>query len=1023
MFEGCGSYLFDFETETVQKVETGELHLLAKFFTLNLNEMANQTQLKNYELARLFLSGATLQNLTPRELADRLRHEEKYAYAAEVYLKVLETCDSVTERKKVLQHLALCFYKDSDLPSATKFEKAIRFLYEIDDSDGFDSDVLGKLGATFKYRWYSDNRFDSLLHARYFYWKGYEQWKNKQARFLSIADPAALATGESDQKEDATPAALAVQEEDRDAGYNAVNYAFVLDLMAFVRLNLMAKLPDAQGESAARWREDARKVRKEIVDYIPKLREAVETYNKNQTAVHKQKKVDHWTYPTLGEAYFGLEKYDLAESNYRLYADGYTDPNDATRTLKPRNWEIKTTARQMLAYSEFYIAQQKFDLIQTFDPRKKQVIQDKIDRCQIATRACYAALYCTSADALPTNTTRGKVGLGLSGGGFRAALFHIGVLAALAERDVLRHVEVLSCVSGGSIAGAYYYLLLKKRLEEKRDGAPSETGKINDDRLEPADYIAIVQEMERKFLKGVQTNLRMGVLKNPWHNFKIFLDNTYSRSNRLAELYEQELYEKITLKASKPEQDPLLMQNLFILPKPEMDSYGTVQKFKPKEDNWKRHHKVPTLVLNATSLNTGHNWQFTASWMGEPPANIRPDIDSKPRLRRMYYNEAPPPYRNNIRLGTAVGASSCVPALFTPIHFPDLYENQDLHLVDGGVHDNQGIASLLEQECKILIVSDASGQLSTEKISSDDMIGSFWRSDAVLQERVRESQFLDLRERRASGQVSALSIVHLKKDLQANPIKWKYCQDPTRQQWLAARTGDNIARTTYGILQPVQSALAEIRTDLDAFNDAEAYALMYSGYRQTLHDFEQQKLGDIFDDKNAPADYSELDADKAIPEKYKRWEFMAVEPYMTVPEKSRWLLPRLHLGKKQAFRSFQIITWLRVLRNVSVFLLMAALILGFWYFWRATLFAVGVSTIGTLLVFKVLGHVGGPLISKLLGWKTFAIEVLTAILLAGAVRFYLAFIAPHYLQYGRIPELEKEGSFEPVRRWYRRWVG
>src|SRR5262249_3355951 len=63
----------------------------------------------------------------------------------------------------------------------------------------------------------------------------------------------------------------------------------------------------------------------------------------------------------------------------------------------------------------------------------------------------------------------GKVGLALSGGGFRASLFHIGVLARLAELDVLRHVEVLSCVSGGSVVGAHYYLEVRKLLERKCD--------------------------------------------------------------------------------------------------------------------------------------------------------------------------------------------------------------------------------------------------------------------------------------------------------------------------------------------------------------------------------------------------------------------------------------------------------------------------------------------------------------------------------------------------------------------------
>jgi predicted acylesterase/phospholipase RssA len=59
-----------------------------------------------------------------------------------------------------------------------------------------------------------------------------------------------------------------------------------------------------------------------------------------------------------------------------------------------------------------------------------------------------------------------KVGLALSGGGLRAPFCHLGVLARLAELNVLRHVDVLSRVSGGSIVGGYYWLALRERMSK-----------------------------------------------------------------------------------------------------------------------------------------------------------------------------------------------------------------------------------------------------------------------------------------------------------------------------------------------------------------------------------------------------------------------------------------------------------------------------------------------------------------------------------------------------------------------------
>ncbi len=51
-----------------------------------------------------------------------------------------------------------------------------------------------------------------------------------------------------------------------------------------------------------------------------------------------------------------------------------------------------------------------------------------------------------------------RLGLALSGGGVRAAAFHLGVLSKLHELGLLEKVDVISTVSGGSITGAYYLL-------------------------------------------------------------------------------------------------------------------------------------------------------------------------------------------------------------------------------------------------------------------------------------------------------------------------------------------------------------------------------------------------------------------------------------------------------------------------------------------------------------------------------------------------------------------------------------
>jgi NTE family protein len=60
--------------------------------------------------------------------------------------------------------------------------------------------------------------------------------------------------------------------------------------------------------------------------------------------------------------------------------------------------------------------------------------------------------------SITINGEEKRIGLALSGGGFRAAAFHLGVFRKLQELDLLWKIDLLTCVSGGSIAGAFLAL-------------------------------------------------------------------------------------------------------------------------------------------------------------------------------------------------------------------------------------------------------------------------------------------------------------------------------------------------------------------------------------------------------------------------------------------------------------------------------------------------------------------------------------------------------------------------------------
>src|SRR6185436_14474852 len=81
-------------------------------------------------------------------------------------------------------------------------------------------------------------------------------------------------------------------------------------------------------------------------------------------------------------------------------------------------------------------------------------------------------------DALPATTAplrkppRPGIGLCLSGGGYRAMLFHVGTIWRLNEVGYLPKLELISSVSGGSITAAATALAWDRLTFDERGVAP-----------------------------------------------------------------------------------------------------------------------------------------------------------------------------------------------------------------------------------------------------------------------------------------------------------------------------------------------------------------------------------------------------------------------------------------------------------------------------------------------------------------------------------------------------------------------
>lgn len=147
-----------------------------------------------------------------------------------------------------------------------------------------------------------------------------------------------------------------------------------------------------------------------------------------------------------------------------------------------------------------------------------------------------------------------RVGLALSGGGFRAAAFHLGVLKRLEELNVLPRVETLSTVSGGSITGALYALRCAQQGEGRPGGYTVES---------------LISEMRPVLTRNLRSRALFGT---PWRGLRTLASVLSRRISRVGLMVE--------------ELDRLVFAGATLSELP------------------------PWIVINATNLRTGKAWKF-----------------------------------------------------------------------------------------------------------------------------------------------------------------------------------------------------------------------------------------------------------------------------------------------------------------------------------------------------------------------------------------------------------------------------
>lgn len=305
-----------------------------------------------------------------------------------------------------------------------------------------------------------------------------------------------------------------------------------------------------------------------------------------------------------------------------------------------------------------------------------------------------------------------KIGVSLSGGGYRAAAFHLGTLRYLHKAGVLRKVDFLSTVSGGSIIGASY-------CQKTNEGMSfEEFDHYFKGRLQMSVIGQVLVSFPFLRLLFAVLLIFIAILYfsvftfHGWIGLVIGITGTWLLIQFQFRLFPaSRVIEKIY--------DKVFFNNAVLKDLP----------------------TKPMLIINSTNLQSGRLFYFTPEKMSDSTY----DGSYTANRKNVFKHEQFP-------IAKAVMCSSGIPSFFTPVQItPEFFHQaEDVKkiqpiLIDGGVYDNQGIHKLThpkgEYECQTVLVSDAGNLLPFEG-SYNNVLTLLMRTVELFMNRIKMFQMM-----------------------------------------------------------------------------------------------------------------------------------------------------------------------------------------------------------------------------------------------------------------------------------------